>query len=93
MPRKITTEQGNKCRNDFNFDLYMETSAKSGFNSQELFINAANILYRENEKINNYRKSSNNSEKKIINNIKLRKKKKSDNDSKDEEEYDDGCCG
>ena len=91
--RIITTEQGNKCRNDFNFDLYMETSAKSGFNSQELFINAANILYRENEKINNYRQNSNNSEKKIINNIKLRKKKKSDDDSKDEEEYDDGCCG
>ena len=91
--RIITTEQGNKCRNDFNFDLYMETSAKSGFNSQELFVNAANILYRENEKINNYRQNSNNSEKKIINNIKLRKKKKSDDDSKDEEEYDDGCCG
>ena len=52
--RIITTEQGNKCRNDFNFDLYMETSAKSGFNSQELFINAANILYRENEKLNKF---------------------------------------
>ena len=54
--RIITTEEGNKCRKDFNFDLYMETSAKSGFNSQELFINAANILKRENEKMNNYRK-------------------------------------
>ena len=91
--RIITTEQGNKCRNDFNFDLYMETSAKSGFNSQELFINAANILYIENEKINYYRKNSNNNEQKIINNIKLRKKKKSDDDNKDEEVYDDGCCG
>ena len=87
--RVITTEQGNKCRNDFNFDLFMETSAKSGFNSQELFINAANILKRENDKINNYRKNSNNSEQKILNHIKLRKKKQND---ENEEEYDDGCC-
>ena len=86
--RIITTEEGNKCRKDFNFDLYMETSAKSGFNSQELFINAANILKRENEKMNNYRKSSN-SEQKILNNIKLRRKKKNE---EEEEEYDDGCC-
>ena len=91
--RIITTEQGNKCRDDFNFDLYMETSAKSGFNSQELFINAANILYRENEKINNYKNNTNN-EKKMLNNIKLRrsKKKSEDEDFKEEEAYDDGCC-
>ena len=87
--RIITTEEGNKCRKDFSFDLYMETSAKSGFNSQELFINAANILYRENEKMNNYKNNSN-SEQKILNNIKLRRKKK--NNEEEEEEYDDGCC-
>ena len=63
----------------------METSAKSGFNSQELFINAANILKRENEKIFNYRKNSNNNEQKILNNIKLRRKKKNE----EEEEEDD----
>ena len=90
--RKITSEQGNKCRNDFNFDLYMETSAKSGFNASELFINAANILYRENEKLNNLRKNSNTNEKKIIKNIKLRKKKSGEDDDDDEGEYDDGCC-
>ena len=91
--RIITTEQGNKCRDDFNFDLYMETSAKSGFNSQELFINAANILYRENEKMNNYKNNTNN-EKKMLNNIILRrsKKKSEDEDFKEEEAYDDGCC-
>jgi len=86
--RIITNEEGNKCRKDFNFDLYMETSAKSGFNSQELFINAANILKRENEKMNTYRNNSN-SEQKILNNIKLRRKKKNE---EEEEEYDDGCC-
>ena len=86
--RIITNEEGNKCRKDFNFDLYMETSAKSGFNSQELFINAANILKRENEKMHTYRNNSN-SEQKILNNIKLRRKKKNE---EEEEEYDDGCC-
>ena len=90
--RKITSEQGNKCRNDFNFDLYMETSAKSGFNATELFINAANILYKENEKLNNLRKNSSASEKKIIKNIKIRKKKSGEDVDEDEGEYDDGCC-
>ena len=93
--RIINSEQGNKCKIDCNFDLYMETSAKSGFNSQELFINAANILYRQNEKLNNLRKNSNNSEQKILNNIKLRRKKKNADDGikdSEEEEYDDGCC-
>ena len=87
--RVITTEQGNKCRNDFNFDLFMETSAKSGFNAQELFINAANILKRENEKINKYRNKSSNNEQKILNHIKLKRKKQN---IEEEEEYDDGCC-
>ena len=45
--RVITTEQGNKCRNDFNFDLFMETSAKTGFNTQELFAEAGKLLYKE----------------------------------------------
>ena len=90
--RVITTEEGNKCREDFNFDLYMETSAKSGFNANELFINAANILYKENEKLNKLRKGSNTSEKKMMNNIKLRKKKSGENNDEEEGEYDEGCC-
>ena len=88
--RVITNEQGCKCRNDFNFDLYMETSAKSGFNAQELFINAANILKRENEKMHFYGLNSYKNEQKMLNNIVLKKQKKNDNN----EEYDDegGCC-
>ena len=31
-------------------DLFMETSAKSGFNVEELFCNAAKILYEESMK-------------------------------------------
>ena len=40
---------------DFSFDLFMETSAKTGFNAEELFITAGKILYEEYLK---YRKPS-----------------------------------
>ena len=68
--RKISKEQGKKYKNDFKFDLFMETSAKSGFNSKELFINAANLLYTQNEAIEKYEKNPNSKEEKILNNIK-----------------------
>ena len=32
--RIIKTEQGEKMKNDYGFDLFMETSAKTGFNAQ-----------------------------------------------------------
>ena len=37
----------------------METSAKSGFNSKELFINGATALYKEHEKVVMYEKNPN----------------------------------
>ena len=48
--RIIKTEQGEKMKNDYGFDLFMETSAnsaKTGFNAQELFVEAGKILYDE----------------------------------------------
>ena len=83
----------------------METSAKSGFNSKELFINGANLLYRMQEKINDYEKRKNSNESKILDNIKKKKfalkkckikiKKKDDDDDDEEEEEDENdsiCC-
>ena len=32
---------------EFGFDLFLETSAKTGFNAQNLFIEAGKILYEE----------------------------------------------
>ena len=49
--RKVSTEMGIKCKNDFFFDCFMETSAKDGINIKELFINCATILYEENENL------------------------------------------
>ena len=63
--RKVSTEQGIKCKNDFFFDCFMETSAKDGINTKELFVNCATILYEENqnlmEQINEENSENNNS--------------------------------
>ena len=58
--RKITTEEAKKLRTDYEFNLYMETSAKTGFNAKEIFIEAAKVLYKE---YNEYKKAD--EEKKI----------------------------
>ena len=49
--RQVSIEQGIKCKNDFFFDCFMETSAKEGINTKELFINCATVLYEENQNI------------------------------------------
>ena len=93
--RKITTEQGNKTKNDFQFDLFMETSAKSGFNSKELFINAASVLYKEHETLKMYEKNPNMNEEKILKNIKKKKfalKKDEDEDEEDEDDENESSC-
>ena len=45
--RVIKIEQGIQMQKDFGFDYFMETSAKTGFNAQELFVEAGKVLYEE----------------------------------------------
>ena len=45
--RKVTTEEAKKFQTDYELNLYMETSAKTGFNAQNLFMKAGTILYDE----------------------------------------------
>ena len=45
--RKVTTEEAKKFQTDFDLNLYMETSAKTGFNAKEIFIEAAKVLVKE----------------------------------------------
>ena len=45
--RLIEFEKGNQIAKDYNFDLFFETSAKSGLNVQNILIDAAKILYLE----------------------------------------------
>ena len=43
--RKVSYEEAEKYAKDFNFVHFLETSAKTGFNAQKVFIDAAKILY------------------------------------------------
>ena len=45
--RLVTKENAMQLKKDFDFDLFMETSAKTGLNSQQLFVEAGLLLYRE----------------------------------------------
>ena len=54
--RKITKEQEEQLKNNYDFDLFMETSVKTGFNIPEIFVQAAILLYKDYEK---YEKNEN----------------------------------
>ena len=43
--RQVSTEQGNIYSKEFGFSYFAETSAKTGFNARNVFIEAAKILY------------------------------------------------
>ena len=43
--RVINKEQAEKCKEDYDLDYFIETSAKTGMNAREIFIQAAKILY------------------------------------------------
>ena len=43
--RKIQEEEGRKCSRELGFYCFYETSAKTGFNSKEVFIKAVKLLY------------------------------------------------
>ena len=55
-------EQGLQLQKDFDLDLFMETSAKSGLNTEELFIQAAKLLFRD---YNKYKKNKKKNGRKI----------------------------
>ena len=50
--RKISEEEGRKCSKDLDFYCFYETSAKTGFNSKEVFIKAVKLLYINYKKYN-----------------------------------------
>ena len=50
--RKITEEEGIKTSKELDFFSFYETSAKTGFNSKELFIQAVKLLYINHKKYN-----------------------------------------
>ena len=55
--RIISKEMAEKFKIDYDLDFFMETSAKTGFNTQELFVKAAKVLF---EDYNEYKKNKKN---------------------------------
>lgn len=55
--RKVTFEEGEKLKEAYQLNFFMECSAKTGFNSQGMFIEAAKALYNEYNQYNTTRKS------------------------------------
>ena len=45
--RKVSKEDGLKFKNDLGLDLFMETSAKTGYNARNVLIEAAKLLYAD----------------------------------------------
>ena len=45
--RKVSAEEAKKFKEDYMLNLYMETSAKTGFNAKNIFIEAAKLLYEQ----------------------------------------------
>ena len=72
--RLITAEQGKQLQKDYDLDLFMETSAKSGLNTTELFVEAAKLLYRDYSKYKKKQKKTGESLKKDNENEKVKKK-------------------
>ena len=45
--RLVSSEEGINCKNEHDFECYMETSAKNYININELFVNCAMALYKK----------------------------------------------
>ena len=56
--RVVSYEQGEKKKEEYGFDLFLETSAKTGLNAQKLFFEAGKILEAEHTQLKEKRKAS-----------------------------------
>ena len=81
--RKIKKEEGEKYKEDQHLDLFMETSAKTGHNARNVFVEAAKILYKD------YLKFDENTQKEKEDESKNKDKKKL---IKKEQKVKKGCC-
>ena len=64
--RKINQSDGEKICNEYEMDFFFETSAKTGFNVNEIFVLAAKILLNEIYEINDSKNKKNKLKKKKL---------------------------
>ena len=71
-------ETAQSFKEEYDLDLFMETSAKTGMNAQELFVEAAKILFSDYDKYKSERKKNIGQnlkkENPILNNIQKKKR-------------------
>ena len=65
--RTVKKEEAEGFKNDYDLNLFMETSAKTGFNAKELFAEAAMLLYNDYAKYKIIKSPANGDILKIIN--------------------------
>ena len=51
--RIVNTEEGNDIKKEFNIDLFKETSVKDEKKAEDVFLEATNLLYSDNNKDTN----------------------------------------
>ena len=83
--RQVSFEEAKRFKEENNLQYLNETSAKSGLNAKEVFIEAAKILYKEHLK---YKSRASKNETDAKNNVPLPTKISRDNKRKS-----GGCCG
>ena len=76
--RVVTTEEAEDLVNDLEFDYFLETSAKTGFNAEKIFVQAAKLLYSEFKELKQTQPEEKNDNQKLnnINDIMTKKKRK-----------------
>ena len=80
--RQVQKEDGLKYKNDQKLDLFMECSAKTGYNARNVLVEAAKILYKDYLKIRDAEENENNPNKNNSGNQKISKQEDDKNPKK-----------
>ena len=56
--RVVMKETAENLKNEYDLDYFMETSAKTGMNAQELFVEAAKLLFKDYKKYKGVKKKA-----------------------------------
>ena len=80
--RQVQKEDGLKYKNDQKLDLFMECSAKTGYNARNVLVEAAKILYKDYLKIRDAEENENNPNKNNSGNQKISKQEDEKNSKK-----------
>ena len=85
--REVPIDKAKKFYEEHDIEIFMESSAKTGFNAQKIFIEAAKILYQENKKLELIKEKE-----KIMKNETYKLSQEDDMDNNDEVKKRKKCC-